>query len=542
MQRKWINLVLILALVMTAFIGCSKKTEEANSSTPAPSPSSQQPSEQPKDSEEASPYGDTGGLKLPLVDEPTTLTWVLASENQVTPDKLVVQEIEKRTGIKVEFQTYPTSTFVDKVKVIVGSGKLPDIFNGLTASELKKIGQQNGVVAINDYADMLPNFKKLYLEENPWVVGSYGDSNGKLYTWPIYNLNRDVNHGFMYRKDIFDKHEIKEWTNTEEFYEALKKLKEIYPDSYPYASKNMEYIYRDWAYGWGLAGTDGNYPVYYDQKDKTWKYASIQPEHKDMLDFMKKLYNEGLIDPEFLTDTPDSWTTKMTTDKSFITYDWIGRLDLFYNQVSSVNPDYDLRYAYPVGPTGKHKSLPRVSDFGLAVANNKNKEAALKLLDYLTSPSGSELITIGVEGVNFEWGPDGKPVYPELKDLPLIDISVLADRYGMWLETTYLNPDRRSVYYNYSEKEQEAQDKIVKSDRFHPIDPVLNFTDEEISVVSELQTSLRKASEEFNANYILNKSYDDKKWEEWQNNAKKLGVDKLVEMFNEAQKRLDAAN
>ena len=88
-------------------------------------------------------------------------------------------------------------------------------------------------------------------------------------------------------------------------------MKEAYPDSYPYASKTKEHIFRDWAFGWGIGGA--NYPTYYDETAKVWKYATIQPEHKEMLDFMKKLYNEGLLDPEFMTDTDDSWTAKMTS-------------------------------------------------------------------------------------------------------------------------------------------------------------------------------------------------------------------------------------
>ena len=65
------------------------------------------------------------------------------------------------------------------------------------------------------------------MEENDWVIKSFGDEAGNIYTWPIYNLNRKVNHGFMFRKDIFDELGIKEWTNTNEFYEALKKVKSL---------------------------------------------------------------------------------------------------------------------------------------------------------------------------------------------------------------------------------------------------------------------------------------------------------------------------
>ncbi|MNH82923.1 Lipoprotein LipO precursor [compost metagenome] len=535
MSKKWFNMVMALSMLIVLLSACSaSNSSKEQAAKPASSVDS-------TSNEKTGQYGDTGGLKLPLVDEPTTIRFMLSSNaSKIGDDKLVVQELLKRTGIKVEFQTYSPQTYQDKLKVIVSSGKLPDIFIGLKPAELKKIGQQKGVVAINEYADKLPNFTKLYVKENDWVIKSYGDTNGNIYTWPIYDLNRDVNHGFMYRKDIFDKNGIKEWTNTEEFYQALKKLKEIYPDSYPYASKGLANIFRDWSFGWGIGNGD-SYPAYYDEREGIWKYASVQPEHKAMLDFMKKLYDEGLMDPEFLTDTQDSWTTKMTTGKSFVTWDWIGRLDLFYNQVKDQNPEYNLRYANPVGPTGNVRTLPKVSDFSVAVANNKNKEAALKLLDYLTSPSGSELMTLGVEGVNFKWGEDGHPVYPELADLPLVDIGVLEDRYAMWLEGAYLRPDRRSVYYKFSEKEQEAQDKILKGNKREVLDPILNFTDEEISTLAELQTSLQKMAEEFNAQYVLNKTYGNVQWEEFKKTISEQGMDELMKIYNDAQKRYDEA-
>mgnify|MGYP001293181980 FL=1 len=483
-----------------------------------------------------SQYGDTGGLALPIVDKPVTLTWMLVGDEPVN-DKLIAKEIEKRTGIKVDFQVYSSATFQEKLRVTVASGKLPDIFHGLTAAELKKLGQQGAVVAINDYLDMLPNFRKLYVEENPWVIASYGDENGNIYTWPIYDMQRDVNHGFMYRKDIFDKHGIQPWTNTEEFYEALKKLKELYPDSYPYASKTKEAIFKDWAYGWGIGSA--SYPAYYDESDGTWKFAPTSQQHKDMLDLMKKMYNEGLLDPEFLTDTADSWTAKMTTDKAFVTWDWIGRMELFYNQVKDQNPDYDLRYANPIGPTGNIRTLPRIDDIGITVANNENKEIALKLLDYLTSPFGGSLVTMGVEGETFYFDENGKPVYPELEG-QAIDIKVLEQKYGLWLEGMYLRPDHRSVYYNFTEREQEAQDMMNNQGKFEPLDPVLNFTDEENSRIAELQVALEKAAAEFNANYILDKKAGDKEWEAWLKNASKLGVDEFIEIFNTAQQRYNA--
>ena len=151
-----------------------------------------------------------------------------------------------------------------------------DIFRGMPLTEVNKLGSQGALSPINQYLDQLPNFKKLYADDpaNKWVLSSWSDENNNLYTWPLYGLNQDMNHGFLYRKDVFDKLGIQEWTNTDEFYAALNALKQAYPHAYPYASK-------------------------------TWKSAYTQPEYKDMFDFMKKLYDEGLLDPEYVTDTPD---------------------------------------------------------------------------------------------------------------------------------------------------------------------------------------------------------------------------------------------
>ncbi|MCU6711800.1 extracellular solute-binding protein [Paenibacillus sp. J5C_2022] len=542
MSRKLVPLLLALTLIVGILAACSGGNNDGNKNggtnePPKQSTGNNNPGETKEPEADPNKYGDTGGLKLPIVDKPTTISMYVASDAQDLNEKWVAKELEERTGIKVDFQFFSTATYKDKMKVTLASGKLPDIIHGLTVPEINEMGGAGAFVAINDYIDELPNFKKLYVEENGWVMKSYSDDEGKMYTWPIYGLNREVNHGFLYRKDIFDKNNIPMWTNTEEFYQALKQLKEIYPDSFPFASKTKEFIFRDWGYGWGVTGD--NYPMNFDEAAHQWEYSFTQPEYREMLDFMKKLYQEGLLDPEFLTDTSASWSAKMTAnDKAFVTFDWIGRLDLFYNQIKEQSPDYNLRYANPVGPENTIRSLPQITMFGHAVANNKNKEVALKLLDYLTSPSGAELMTMGEQGDNYEFDANGKVSYPELKDVELIEIKALEEKYGMWVQGAYVRTDHRSVYYNFTEKEQEAQDMM--KDMKQPLDPVLKFTDEENSTIADVTTELLKAGEEFSSKYIFTASYGDKEWEEWKAKAKSLGEDDYVGAYNDAQARFDS--
>lgn len=538
MKKKRVFSVLIFTLLISILAACGKDNSETNNNAPGNAtnaPNGTEASAPPANTSDQ--YGDTGGLALPLVDKPTKLTWMIVSDNTKLNTSLIATEIKKRTGIEIDFQAYPSGTYKDKLKVILASGNLPDLFHGLPIADVNEMGSQGIVAPINEYLDQLPNFKKLYTEENPWVMNSYSDNNGNMYHWPIYGVNRDVNHGFLYRKDVFDANNIPLWTNTDEFYAAVKQLKEIYPDSFPISSKTKEYIFRDWGYGWGVTGAD--YPIFYDEADKTWKLSFTDPRFKDMLDFMKKLYNEGLLDPEFLTDTSASWTSKMTTaDRSFVTFDWIGNLDTFANQVKADNPTYDLRYGNPVGPTNMIRSLPKVSTFGLAVTKNDKSEAALKLLDYLSSPSGAELVMLGVKGVSFEVGADGSITYPELADAAKVDIKLLEEKYGLWLEGMYLRADERSVYFDYTEREQEAQDSM--QDKRTPLDPVLKFTDEENASKADYYGAIYQSGVEFATKYVLDKNAGDAQWDAWLAQAEKLGQSKYVEIFNNAQARFDA--
>jgi len=246
------------------------------------------------------------------------------------------------------------------------------------------------------------------------------------------------------------------------------------------------------------------------------------------------------LDPEFLTDTQDSWSEKMTTDKAFVTWDWIGRLEMFTSQVKDTNPDYDLRFGRPIGSTGKQFPLAKIENWGPSVAAGENELEAFKLLDYMTSEEGSELFTIGIEGVNFRWE-DGKPVYDELKDEPLVDIALLEKKYGMWVEGMYVRPDHRSVYYNFSEREQEAQDIANKITGYTASDPQLKLTDDENAQYSDISTAVTKELEVFASKYVTDKSYGEAQWNEWKAKANSMNVDVALKILNDAQARYDAA-
>lgn len=523
MKKFWV-VTLAVAIFASILTGCGQK----------------QAGEQINDIDVAA-LGDLGGLEMPLDNKNTKITWIVASSVEGLNDKYAMQALRNITGVNVQLEVYPLSTVNDKVKVLFASKNLPDIIGSgiATMTEVNDYGTQGALASVNDNLDVMPNFKKIFKDnpENDWVFKSYQAGDGKLYAFHGYDLNRDVNHGVLYRKDIFDKHGIEMWNSPEEFYQALKKLKEIYPDSYPFTSKNGDGIFEKLATSWGIDVTQA---AYYNEDEKIWKSSITSPEYKNELDYLKKLYDEGLIDSEFLTLTQAQWTTRMTQENvSFVTWDWIGRLDMFKTQTANSLPDYDLRYGNPIGPKQTIVTLPKVF-FPITISNGKNTKLACKLVDFFYSDAGRAFVSMGVPGETYNINDKGVADYVGYESGQKIEITELEEKYGLYIEGMYRGFDRRSSYFQFSEREQEAQDYFKQDGRMEPEDPIPLFTEEEQNEITKYQTNLMTACKEFSTNYILSDKTGDAAWNEWTAKAEGLGCGKIVEIYNAAQKRYDA--
>lgn len=520
-MKKYIVMVLLAAITLSCLGGCGETAQN------------------PSGAAEVEEIGDTGGLELPFTEDNTEIKWVVSSSYTNLNDTYVLQKLRQLTGVNIQLQVLPTATVGEKVKVLVASRDIPDIIgSGFSSIEdINDLGVQGAFAKVNDYFDIMPNYKKLYVDnpENNWVLTSHQAADGGLYMVHGYDVSRDVNHGVLYRKDIFDKHGIPMWNSPEEFYQALLKLKQNYPESQPFTSKMKDGLFRNLSVSWGINA----FEPYYDEAEKVWKYSDTDPEMKNMLDYLKKLYDEGLLDREFLTMTQAAWTSKMTqADKAFVTWDWIGRLDMFQEQAGKVVPGYDLRYGNPIGPKGTVVTLSKVGP-GTPVAKNKNTEISLKLLDFLLSPAGAELTTMGKEGETYELNDRGKATFPDFPVDKKVEITDLEEKYGMFIAGACKRYDRRSSYFDFSEREQEAQDFAVKGNRFEPADPELAFTNEEKEVITDKKNKLINAAKETFSQYILGSGSGDAAWNAWLAKAQQMGADDLVKIYNDAQKRFE---
>ena len=522
-MKKVISCILSLVLAAAILNGCGKKKTENSPYNPDV------------------PVGDTGGLEMPITLNGEELTWSVNATNhtdETLNNCFVVNRLREITGVNVKIMALPLAAANDKIKVLAAAKKLPDIVGqGIDEKVKNDLCVQGAFAAVEDYLDVLPNFRKIFYESEDasWVPKSYPMSDGKVYSFFGWDWARDINTGAtLYRKDIFDKHGLKMWNSPEEFYQTLKKLKELYPESTPYAVKTTEETFKNWSYSWGMVAQN----PYYDEEEKIWKYTDTDPKYREMLDFMKKCYDEGLIDPEFLTTNEVNWTHLMTqADKAFVTTDWIGRIRLFKNQTLETVPDYDLRFGNPIGP---RQTMLETSQLCTPkhVSNNKNAEIGFKLLDFVISPAGAELITMGAEGETYVLDENGMAKYIGFESDP--STTELNAKYGMFQEGMYLRYDRRCTYFKFTPAEQEAQDFAKDKSHLEKRDPVLPFNNDLKTKTADYLAALNKAGKEFATKYVLGSETGDAAWEKWQQEAKRLGSEELVKIYNEEQKKYDA--
>lgn len=165
------------------------------------------------------------------------------------------------------------------------------------------------------------------------------------------------------------------------------------------------------------------YGTMYDffQKDGKVVYGPTEPGFKDILTEMSKWYEEGLIDPNYLTADKNARDAAISSGQAGAVWTAVGGgIGKFMEAMEAENPKFELvGVPTPVLNKGDRPMVGFKADNasyngGLTITTNcRNVELAMKFLDYGYSEEGDKLFNYGTEGISYEMV-DGKPVYTEL--------------------------------------------------------------------------------------------------------------------------------
>ena len=126
------------------------------------------------------------------------------------------------------------------------------------------------------------------------------------------------------------------------------------------------------------------------------------------------LYADGLLDPEFITSNWEIKEDKFYTGRVAIVAGTAGSVvDTYRTKMQQVHPDSELSLLEP--PDGLEAVNIAKEERGFAIhAMSDNKEAAFAFLDFMASPEGLMIDSMGYEGEHYTRNGDTYEVLPDM--------------------------------------------------------------------------------------------------------------------------------
>ena len=365
----------------------------------------------------------------------TQVTWYLRAEDEALYNSLKgIHAIEEATGVDVVFQCPPNNS-EDAFKMMVASGKLPDVIMWNHSAAIDRMYQEGTVIDLTDLiAEHAPNLSKLYAER-PELRKQVETSEGRLYYFPSINpmltveeIGRKSYAGLIIRDDWLDTLGLNCPNTIDEWYEVLSAFKTRDPNGNGFQDE----IPFD---GWGLPyflPAFGVLNTFCVKLDGTVAYGPMEPEYKAYLETMNKWYAEGLLGSNCLIHS-EAWKTENIVNGLTGAFTGLDNAWRYYlpdlqgktSAASSLQAVPWITAVDGVRYTPREDVASNMATIVTVITSAcKDPVAAVKLIDYMYTEEGSSLLTWGIEGESWEWQ-DGKKV--------LTDLALSVDEEQGWL-------------------------------------------------------------------------------------------------------------
>lgn len=410
MKRKVVSLMLVSAMVAGMLAGCGSDSgsSKGGSSTETGSAA------------EASSSGETADDKSPI-----TFEYFNADGKNGNWDNPVAKAITEATGVTLDV-SYPVASQGDAkedVALMIANDEYPDmIYAKGSATDLYQAG------ALIDMTDLIekygPNIKKMYGAELEKLKWSQDDPGIYQLSYAGVNQKTLTTGGSCQIQWAALKENDYKYPKTLDEYEKMIKS---YLAAHPKTEDGLDMIgitmsASDWHWMITLgnpagliadASPDNGQWIIDDEYNVHYKH--VTDEEKEYFKWLCRMYNEGILDPNFATQTDDDYIAKVASGRVVAITD----AEWHYSQCeATLVADGKVDQTYVGLPVTLREDqvekalLYQGTTVGWGIGITKSCEdpvRAIKFLDYLCSDEGQILYHWGIEGENYFLDDDGQP-------------------------------------------------------------------------------------------------------------------------------------
>lgn len=537
MTKKVIALAMAAVLTTASLAGCGGKNGNSSNATTG---SAGQGSTQ--GTAAASTY--TG--EAPVTEEAGATVSMLAMNSwystvDLSKDAMILDEIQKRANVTIDWNLIDPTIYADTVSPMLAAGTdlqdivlLPDLDSNMSYI---KSGM---FIALDEYLDSMPNYKK-FLDENPEIKASLTATDGHIYYVPQTVVTHNYQPCMMINVRWLEKLNMEEPKTLDDFVAMLRAFRDNdmngngdATDEIPMSvtSGFLPYLFGP---AFGLDLVSG----FYADDNGTVHYAYYESEnYKKYLEFLKSLYDEGLLEMEYTSLNRDQITSRCAQDITGVTFDFSWQMSTLY---SAQFADYDgtkgiFKGVAPVSGEyeGSYPGRTPVSGIFGVTKNSGNVDLAVKFLDYIMGEECQDLYVWGLKDVTYTEDASGNREY-----LPR------CSEDTVWYQQLGINapcmPSQQSVpatdvlladWHVAVDKELE---QYIKA----PF-PNVYSTEEEAGVISQYLVDIQTYVEQMNVAFISGNS-DMSAFDSYLTTLKNMNVEELIKIKQAQYDRYMAA-
>lgn len=296
-----------------------------------------------------------------------------------------------------------------KLSTMIASGELPGAIMMDRGQNVERLRNAGVLVPLDQYLDKYPNLKRLAGEETLNMLRS---DDGKLYQFPNwYTSAPNGNGGWVINTKIYKELGEPKLETYDDLYAYLKLVKEKYPNVVP-----LEV-------GRKAAGLDVVFSGFANDQPVTYAQMKAYPEGnqlKSILDnqawietmlFASKLFREGLMTQDALTQTNDQVKEKLNTGRVAVLVGTNttneGREG--HNAWRTVDPEGGYKMIWPLHKSGVDKNQVYPNGYNtlgwnvnVITTSAKNPEGIFAYLDWMTGEEGQRTMFFGPQGLFYD--------------------------------------------------------------------------------------------------------------------------------------------
>ncbi|WP_168120230.1 extracellular solute-binding protein [Paenibacillus sp. HB172176] len=382
-RRNWISAVLVLMLAMAVMAaGCSNGNDSNTNSG----------------GKNGNATGATSNASGGKQEEKPTLKLLrvyMAVDYNTYP---VNTFLEEKTDYKLQNDMLPQEKPSDKLNLIMASGSDYDLVDAQNKQDFFNLAQNGALTDLTPLIDEYgPNIKEAISQES--LDGASLD--GKIYGIPTLNVSY-VRSGLLIRTDWLEKVGKKMPTTLDEFVDVLKAFKDQDPGGN--GKNNIALTMDSTGLLDNVMGAFGIYGHWNDMGDSVLSIAN-HPQLKAYATFMRKLYDEGLLDNEFATNKSATSAEKFTSGRAGVILAGWSSIPGFDEALKKNAPNATYEFIPPMqGPDGQ-SGLTKIGGFNKITfipKSSKHAEDAIKLVNAMLEKDTFKELFIGEEGVTYK--------------------------------------------------------------------------------------------------------------------------------------------